>query len=431
MLSKANIQFFRTALSEEAIKGEIQRLKFLSAIFLPASLLLAILPQILVKEFNLIYKGSNSAYTIPLFMVLFSLYGFISRKIIEKKLQEKKSIPTVFLYFNAFLETTLPAFFILFFSRFRLYPIHSLYTPPAFVFFIFIILSTLRLNKSVSIFTGIWAGMLYIGLALFFYDSKSLESGQEPMLLLYQPHLIKGAFIVLSGFLSGYVTSQIEEKVINAFQLTQEKEKIEKIFGEHVSPKVAEKLKASNGEFTSEIRKTAVLFLDIRNFTGFSENKSPEDVVHFLNTLFSFMVIKVIENEGIVNKYLGDGFMAVFGAPVDIENPSEKALKAAKEICEQLKIEISLGKVSPVKIGIGIHTGNVVTGSIGSSERKEYTVIGDVVNLASRIEQLNKQYDSSILFSEDVWMDLEHKEGSGLGEISVKGRTQPVKIYKL
>ncbi len=176
--------------------------------------------------------------------------------------------------------------------------------------------------------------------------------------------------------LSGYVTLQIEENVVNAFQLTQE---IEKIFGEHVSPKVVEKLKAANGEFTSEIIKTAVLFLDIRNFTGFSENKSPEDVVQFLNTLFSFMLIKVIENEVIVNKYLGDRCIAVFGAPVDIGNPSEKALKAAKEICEQL----------------------------------------------------NKQYDSSILFSEDVWFDLEHKEGSGLGEISVKGRTQPVKIYKL
>ncbi|HMZ58266.1 MAG TPA: adenylate/guanylate cyclase domain-containing protein, partial [Leptospiraceae bacterium] len=350
---------------------------------------------------------------------------------IEKRLNEKKNIPMFFLYFNGCLETALPAVFIVFFSKFREHPIHALYTPPSFVFFIFVILSTLRLNKYVSIFTGIWGGMLYIGLALYFYDPKSLESGQEPILLLYQPHLIKGGFIVISGFLSGYVTSQIEEKVFNAFQLTQEKERIEKIFGEHVSPKVAEKLKNSDGEFTSETRRTAILFLDIRNFTGFSEDKSPEDVVQFLNTLFSFMVNKITENEGIINKYLGDGFMAVFGAPVDIGNPSEKALKAAKEICRQLKKEISLGKVPPVKIGIGIHSGNVVTGSIGSEERKEYTVIGDAVNLASRIEQLNKQYGSEILFSEDVWMDLKHKEGSDLGEITVKGRTQPVKIYKL
>lgn len=431
MLSKANIQFFRTVLSEEAIKGEIQRLKFLTGIFLPAAVLLAVLPQILVKEFNLIYKGSALGYAIPIVMTLFSMYGFICRKLIEKRLKEKRNIPTFFLYFNGFLETTLPAVFIVFFSMFRQYPIHSLYTPPSFVFFIFIILSTLRLNKYVSIFTGIWAGALYVGLAVYFYDPKSLESGQEPILLLVQPHLIKGVFIVISGFLSGYVTSQIEEKVFNALQMTQEKEKIEKIFGEHVSPKVAEKLKNTNGEFSSETRRTAILFLDIRNFTGFSEDKSPEDVVQFLNTLFSFMVKKITENEGIINKYLGDGFMAVFGAPVDIGNASEKALKAAKEICKQLKTEISLGKVSPVKIGIGIHSGNVVTGSIGSMERKEYTVIGDAVNLASRIEQLNKQYDSEILFSEDVWMDLKNKEGSDLGAITVKGRSQPVKIYKL
>src|SRR5215475_14343319 len=123
------------------------------------------------------------------------------------------------------------------------------------------------------------------------------------------------------------------------------------------------------------------MFLDIRNFTGFAEKRSPEEVVEYLESLFEFMIEIVNRHNGIINKFLGDGFMAVFGAPLSDGKDCENAVRSAKEILERVKEETDRGAILPTQVGIGLHAGKAVTGSIGSAVRKEYTVIGDVVNL--------------------------------------------------
>jgi adenylate cyclase len=164
-----------------------------------------------------------------------------------------------------------------------------------------------------------------------------------------------------------------------------------------------DKLMTLKPDLRSEKRNVCVMFLDIRNFTSFAEQRAPEEVVSYLESLFEFMIEIVNRHHGVINKFLGDGFMAVFGAPLSDGDDCLHAIAAAQEILTRVDLEVTHGNVLPTRVGIGLHAGEAVTGSIGTALRREYAVIGDVVNLASRIEQLNKQFGSQFLISETVW----------------------------
>jgi adenylate cyclase len=196
---------------------------------------------------------------------------------------------------------------------------------------------------------------------------------------------------------------------------------------------VARRLLERGVDSDTELRDVSVLFLDIRGFTSRSETLSPPDVVGLLNNLFSFMVDEIDRHHGIVNKFLGDGFMAIFGAPFSAGEDTSNALAAAMGICEQLEAQIESGALPPVRIGVGIHSGRAVAGNIGSSRRKEYTLIGDVVNVASRVESLTKNFDASILVTEAVWEELEEPrpQATIYPDVEIRGRSERMTLYQL
>jgi adenylate cyclase len=176
-----------------------------------------------------------------------------------------------------------------------------------------------------------------------------------------------------------------------------------------------------------------VLFFDIRNFTSFSENKEPAEVVDFLNTLFQELVEVVGENDGFVNKFLGDGFMAVFGAPLDDPYAAEHAVCASKELLVRLSSLIESGRIPATEVSMGLHAGTALTGTVGTDQRKEYTVIGDAVNTAARVESLNRTFNSTLLVTGSVFEAAPEAclGAVSLGNAQVKGREQPVAVYKL
>ena len=146
------------------------------------------------------------------------------------------------------------------------------------------------------------------------------------------------------------------------------------------------------------------MFLDIRDFTRFAEKRTPEEVVGYLNTIFDVGVDAVVKHHGIVNKFLGDGFMAVFGAPIAERNPCASAIDAGREVLARIDALVAGGQIPPTRVGLGLHAGKAIVGNIGSSLRKEYTVIGDVVNVASRVESLERRASGSqMLVTEEVW----------------------------
>ena len=204
-------------------------------------------------------------------------------------------------------------------------------------------------------------------------------------------------------------------------------------FGRHVSPQVAKRLLEQGVESDTELREVSVLFLDIRGFTARSETLLPEEVVELLNNLFSFMVDEIDRCHGIVNKFLGDGFMAIFGAPFSGGQDAANALAAAQAICERLEASIADGELPPLRIGIGIHVGHAIAGNIGSSRRKEYTLIGDVVNVASRVESLNKRFGSTLLVTEAFWSHLEEPrpEAQVHADVEIQGRSERITLYQV
>ena len=155
--------------------------------------------------------------------------------------------------------------------------------------------------------------------------------------------------------------------------------------------------------------------------------------MNYLNGLFAFMIDIVSKHNGIINKFLGDGFMAIFGAPLTDGRECEHAMRAALEIVAQVEAEVAAGRLPPTRTGIGIHYGPALTGSIGSLRRKEYTIIGDTVNLASRVEQLTQQHNAQILVSQSVLHAAPDAniKADHIGEVPVRGREARLELYKL
>ena len=366
--------------------------------------------------------------------VLFALTIYLvgERVLLSRLIEDGRKAPAYYRYGTAFVETSCPTAEVIVAATYA-DPVAALSAVPVFVYPVFIVLSALRLNFRLCVFTGAVAAVEY-ALVGVFYIGRSGGHAPDPFLTSVPFHMVKALALFTLGVVTGLVALQIKRRILDSFKLSAERNDVVSMFGQHVSPAVVGKLLERGAGLRSEEREVCVMFLDIRNFTAFAENRQPGEVVEYLESLFEFMVEIVSRHGGIVNKFLGDGFMAVFGAPLSDGRDCANAVAAAREILARVEEEVARGGVLPTRVGIGLHAGEAVTGSIGSALRREYTVIGDVVNLASRIEQLNKQFGSRLLVSEAVW-EAARADSLGpalpMGYVPVKGREAPIRIYQI
>ncbi len=213
----------------------------------------------------------------------------------------------------------------------------------------------------------------------------------------------------------------------------QEREKMKDAFGRFVNKEIADMVLKDEIKLGGERKDAVVMFTDIRSFTAISEKLPPEKVVEFLNEYFTEMVLCVHETGGVVDKYIGDAIMAVWGTPVstgnDIENAVDSALSMRKRLVQFNKKRGD--EDNPViRMGCGINSGPVIAGQIGSLDRMEYTIIGDTVNLASRIEALNKPFGTDILITSGMRESVEDVYDIVLMQkIMVKGKESTQEIY--
>jgi class 3 adenylate cyclase len=209
-----------------------------------------------------------------------------------------------------------------------------------------------------------------------------------------------------------------------------ERQRLHAAFGTYVDPALAARLLDQGDHvFTGERREVTVMFVDIRDFTPFAEAHTAEDTVARLNALFEMLVPAVVDAGGHVNKFLGDGALAVFGAPNDLADHADAAVTAAVLI-HRLVAERFGGEL---RIGIGINTGKVIAGTIGGGGKLEFTLIGDTVNVAARVEQLTKTTDDAILLTEQC-VDALASRPPGLidrGFHVLKGKSASVQVFGL
>lgn len=215
-----------------------------------------------------------------------------------------------------------------------------------------------------------------------------------------------------------------------------ERERLKDAFGRFTNKEIAEKAMRNELSLGGENKNVTVFFSDIRSFTAMSEKLTPEQVVEFLNEYMTRMVKCVDATGGVVDKFIGDAIMAVWGAPVSAGSPKEDALNGIKasllmrkELYELNKERVAKGLI-PVHIGCGLNSGDVIAGQIGSEKRMEYTVIGDTVNTASRTEALNKPFHTDVLITENTWQlvkdEILVEEMPG---VKVKGKTDKLRMF--
>lgn len=279
----------------------------------------------------------------------------------------------------------------------------------------------LILPKTKAIWGTINAGLLFI---LF-------------PLAAYYLFKYKGIWINMVYPLANIILTNLALTVYRYLTEEKEKKKIRGAFQYYLSPAVVEQILKDPEKLKlgGEKKELTVLFSDIRGFTSFSEQMSPENLVKFLNEYLSRMTDIIFKYAGLLDKYMGDAIMAIWGAPLEQPDHPLRACYTALDMVAELRTwrEKWRDQGMPVlNIGVGINTGPMVVGNMGSEKRFDYTVMGDSVNLASRLEGLNKLYGTSIIISEFTYSFVQGEIlGRELDLVRVKGKDQPVRIYEL
>jgi len=302
---------------------------------------------------------------------------------------------------------------------------------PVFFVFLAVIAAGIRWRPWLALYAGALGG-LEQGLLYLLYLPDITPAHVEALPSLSAAHAMqRSVYLLLAGVLAAVaaqVGRRIAERVVE--QLI-EQERVRRLFGEYVSSKAVDEVLSGDLALAGERREVTVLFADIRSFTTLSASLEPEQVVAFLNRYFAAVSQVISVEGGMVNKFMGDGLLAVFGAPEPQPDHARRAMRAAwAMVAAAATVKQPDGQ--PTAIGVGLHTGALVLGSIGSPHHRDYTVIGDTVNVASRVEGLTRELGECVLLTEETRAAAgEGTEVDGLGERQVKGREAAVKLFAL
>ena len=422
--------FLEQQLTKEIIDSERKRaliLGIISFFFLLFSVLITLF-------YNEILRKGNSL--IPFYfssgmLVVLIWRAFIMRKILKtdrlKRIMHDPLHGKLLRYFWFFFEISFPTSVLIFYSNY--FPLDFIIsTPIIWFYFIIIIVSILSLDFYMSLFCGFTSAiqyMLVVFILMGSFDGNGLGENIS--------HFIRGVILFASGGIAGVAAHQLKKRIYNTYISLLERNRIVNLFDQQVSKEIVEELLSNYNHLGSKKKFVCVMFLDIRNFTPFAEKRTPEEIIEYQNKIFSFMIGIITKYNGIINQFLGDGYMATFGAPITKGNDCENAFNAAMEIIETVNSKSISGEIPETKIGIGLHAGDVVAGNVGTAIRKQYSISGNTVILASRIEGLTKKYGAQLLVSEEVLENAGMKKNNFefLGAVNLKGRETPIDIYKI
>ncbi|MEO6053015.1 MAG: adenylate/guanylate cyclase domain-containing protein, partial [Chthoniobacterales bacterium] len=334
-------------------------------------------------------------------------------------------------FFNVALQVSTISIMLLITAKER-GPEFAMSTASPMIYALVISVTAFRLSASLSLFAGILSALEFLGVYIFV---------MRPMLtpedLLSIPTLGYGAMVVRMiillaiGFTCTLAARALSSHVVRSVKDAVKVDLLERTFGRYVSPEIAKHV-LSNDRFL-EARKIegVVMFADLRGFTAYSENRAPEEIAAMLNRCWEIAMQIIESHGGVVNKFLGDGFMALFGVPIDLPNAEEAAANTAVDLQRALQVILEPEGLS---MCIGIHQGEFIAGGIGSESRCEFTVIGTTVNVASRIETLNRELKTNCLASTAFISRIDGKAPFHIqsqGKRSVKGIHEPMEVHEV
>jgi len=293
-----------------------------------------------------------------------------------------------------------------------------------------IAITAFRLNPWLSAYTGIAAAA-----GLLFAYTIAMRPGLTPTqldanpLLSWPSVIARGVVLLTIGGACAVAANSLRSQMKKQAEDQSRILLLERTFGRLVAPEVARQILENEDWMRPARRDAVVMFADLKGFTKYSEGKTPEEVAEFLNRCWSVAADVVERHGGVINKYMGDGFLAIFGVPLELEAAEEAAAKTALELQGEMAAVLA---EENLELCLGLHAGPMIVGGIGSESRCEFTVIGSTVNLASRLESLNRTLSTRCLTSEIVaerisstW-DMTHRGGQ-----RVKGVTDEVNVFEL
>ncbi len=211
----------------------------------------------------------------------------------------------------------------------------------------------------------------------------------------------------------------------------QEREFIRETFGKYVSESVASQILKDRGRLTGEVRTATLMFVDIGGFTAMSEKLTPQQVIALLNDYTHLVIGAVTRHGGVINNFIGDGVFASFNLPADNDDHARSAVLAAVDISNAIA-DHDFPNGARIGTRIGINTGIVVAGTVGSGERLTYSILGDAVNLAHRVEELNKELGSRILVTDSTYrLAGDGLQAVSLGPVAIRGKSEPVVVHRI
>ncbi|MBW7843665.1 MAG: adenylate/guanylate cyclase domain-containing protein [Ignavibacterium sp.] len=427
-MKNTNEKIFEEIFTEEIISNESFRSKVLAGIIGFLIIVVLLLSIAFAKHFKDVSQYSITIeITLLILAVIFVRAIFVSR---AAKKWNKYGVKAFILirYINAFTEISIPSVVLIIYS-FNLPSMYPLFTPVSLLYFLIIMLSALELDFKLCLFSGTMAALQYIIIALYL-TSKPSEVFDS--LSIFPLHIGTAALLFISGHTAGLITVHIKRGLLKYYKAQSERNEIQKLFGQQISREIVDELVENHYEVQSRTRFAVIMFIDIRNFSIFAQNKSPEEIISYQNNVFSFMIEIINKHKGIVNQIMGDGLMAIFGAPIEHKNDCQSAVNASLEIYKELKRRNEKGLLPETVIRIGINAGEVVTGNVGTSERKQYSVTGQPVIIAARLEQINKELNSVILISDEVYKRVVlENEPINHDDIAIKGVPNPITVYQI
>ncbi len=374
------------------------------------------------------FKYQYTKYYVIGWFIIFLIYEIIGYFTAASLLRRKVMTPWFLKMGSVIIESALPGV-LLFILCYQEQSVIFLDSPLLFFYFILIALSSLNLEVKLSLLVGIVSAGSYLFVTIWAinqYDPNNLILDFPPEL-----YYVRSFFMMLAALGATFVAFEIKKRSQAVFNLKKEKDEISRLFDQQVSKEVVDIL--LHDDFSTRRGHVSILFLDIRKYSSFAESRSPEEVIGFQNHFFGPILRIIEEYHGITNQILGDGIMATFGAPIPTEDHAQKAYEAAIAISTKVKNSISMGKIPTTKIGIGIHTGEVVMGNIGNELRKQFSISGTAVVLAARIEQANKEYNTEILISSSTRESISDKNGQiqSIGKINMENISKEIEVYRV